>query len=86
MLRALNNRIIISRTEEVRQTAGGIILQRDASEQVFGVVESIGPDVKQAFNVGDRIVVLWNTVGTMTHEGRTYFVVAEDNVLAIVGE
>jgi co-chaperonin GroES (HSP10) len=86
MLRALNDRIIVSRSEEVKQTAGGIILQRDASEQVFGVVESIGPKVREPFKVGDRIVLLWNTVGAMTHEGRTYFVVAEENVLAIAGE
>jgi chaperonin GroES len=84
MLRAVKDRVIIKRTEEQKVSAGGIVLQRDISEQIFAHVISVGPAVKEKILVGDQLLVDWRTAGTMKHENATYYVVAEENILAVV--
>lgn len=84
MLRALKDRVIVKRSEEQKMTASGIVLQRDMSEQVFAIALDIGPDVKSDLQVGDQLVVNWSKVGVMTHDGVKFYVVAEDDILAVL--
>ena len=83
MLEAITTRLVCKRSEEVRQTASGIILQRDNSEEIYAEVLSAGPDVKTIV-VGDRLIVDWRTVAQTKHEGDSYYIVDVTNVLAIV--
>lgn len=86
MLKALKDRVIVKRSEEQKVSAGGIVLQRDMSEQVFAIALDIGPDIKSDLQVGDQLVVDWNRVGVITLDGNKYFVVKEDDILAVVEE
>lgn len=86
MLKAIKNRVIVKRSEEQKVSAGGIVLQRDISEQVFAVIVDVGPEVQTELKAGDQLVIDWRQVGVMPHEGQTYYVVTEDNILAIVEE
>lgn len=86
MLRAIKDRVIVKRSEEQRTTASGIVLQRDISEQVFAIALDIGPEVKSDIQVGDQLVVDWRQVAVMPFEGNKFYLVAEQDILAIVEE
>lgn len=84
MIKALKTRVIITRPEAERVTAGGIVLQsalEDANPRA--VVHDIGPDVKIDIRVGDRVVVDWQYVSQMSFEGNKFYVVDQANVLAV---
>lgn len=84
MLKALADRVIIKRSEEQRVSAGGIVLQRDISEQVFAEALDVGPDVKSDIKVGDRLAVDWRQVGVINYDDSKYFVVKEQDIMAVV--
>jgi co-chaperonin GroES (HSP10) len=84
MIRALKTRVIITRPEQERITAGGIVLQsapEDANPRA--VVHDVGPAVTIDIRVGDRVVVDWQYVSQMTYEGAKFYVVDQANVLAV---
>lgn len=84
MIRAIKTRVIVTRPEQEAVTAGGIVLQsalQDANPRA--VVYHIGPDVKIDIAVGDRVVVDWQFVSQMDHEGEKFYVVDQVNVLAV---
>lgn len=83
MLQAVNTRIVCKRSEEVRQTESGIILQSDNSEQVYAQVLSVGPDVR-SIEVGDQLAIDWRNAMQLKHDGDNYYVIDEKSVLAIV--
>ena len=83
MLEAVTTKIVIKRSEEVKQTTSGIILQRDVSEQVFALVMSVGPDVKADIKVGDKLVVDWRNIAQTKVDGENYYIVDITGVLAI---
>jgi chaperonin GroES len=84
MLKAVSTRIIVKKSEAVRTTASGIVLQSDISESNHAQVLDIGPEVKLDIKIGDSLVVDWRTVAQTKLDGETYFVVDAGNVLARV--
>jgi co-chaperonin GroES (HSP10) len=86
MLKALKTRVIIEKIEAEKTTSSGIVLQRAIEDTVFARVCDVGPDVDAGVRAGDRLVVDWNKVGYMTHEGSTYFVIDQCDILAVVEE
>jgi len=83
MLKAMGTRLVIERLEGTKTTAGGIILKHE-QERPHARVLSIGPQVKEDIAVGDTLVVDWSKCGVFEYENRTYHLVDESTVLAIL--
>jgi co-chaperonin GroES (HSP10) len=84
MIKAIRTRVIITRPEQQKISAGGIVLttaQEDANPRA--VVHAIGPDVGIDIEVGDRVVVDWQFVSQMTYAGDRFYVVDQANVVAV---
>jgi chaperonin GroES len=93
-IRPLGDRVLIQRVEAEEKTAGGILLPESAKEKPKeGIVIAIGDGKtldsgeKTKFAVGKRDRVLFTSyAGTeVKHDGETYIVMREDDILAIVG-
>ena len=84
MLKAVTTRIVVKKSEAVRTTASGIVLQSDISESNHAEVLSIGPEVKMDISIGDSLIIDWRTVAQTKLDGETYFIVDASNVLARV--
>ena len=89
----LNDKIVIERLEADEKTAGGIILPDTAKEKPKqGKVISLGDgklleDGKRAVfqvKVGDRVLFTSYAGNEVTHEGKEYLIMTEDDVLAVV--
>jgi chaperonin GroES len=89
----LNEKIVIERLEADERTAGGIILPDTAKEKPKqGKVISLGDgklleDGKRAVfqvKVGDRVLFTSYAGNEVTHEGKEYLIMTEDDVLAVV--
>lgn len=78
---ATGSRFLVRRLEEASTTAMGIII-KSTDQTPRAVIVSMGPRVSVAAEVGDVIVVDWSRVG---HVDGDVYVVAEENVLAVVG-
>jgi chaperonin GroES len=89
----LNDKILVERLEADEKTTGGIILPDTAKEKPKqGKVLAVGDGKlletgkRSAFQVkvGDR--VLFTTYGgtEVTHEGKEFLIMAEDDILAVV--
>lgn len=79
--RATGSRFLIKKINPSNTTAMGIILQ-SSDEAPRAEIISVGPKVKSSAEVGDTIIVDWSRVG---HVDGDIFIVAEENVLAVVG-
>jgi co-chaperonin GroES (HSP10) len=76
---------LFTRKEAEKTTESGIVLSSPVGEtNPLGYVFSIGPDVKISLSVGDAIVVNWQAVGMVEHEGTKYYIVDQTNINAIV--
>ena len=89
----LNDKIVIERLEADERTAGGIILPDTAKEKPKqGKVVSLGDgklleDGKRAVfqvKVGDRVLFTSYAGNEVTHEGKEFLIMTEDDVLAVV--
>jgi len=89
----LNDKIVIERLEADEKTAGGIILPDTAKEKPKqGKVVSLGDgklleDGKRALfqvKVGDKVLFTSYAGNEVTHEGKEYLIMTEEDVLAVV--
>jgi chaperonin GroES len=89
----LNDKIVVERLEADEKTAGGIILPDTAKEKPKqGKVISVGEgrlleDGKRAafqVKVGDRVLFTSYAGNEVTHEGKEYLIMTEDDLLAVV--
>lgn len=86
-LKALKTRVIFQREAAEKTTSSGIVLTQALEDpNPFGQVTDVGPDVVHDIKVGDQIVVNWQFVSMMDHEGQKYYVVDQANVLAVVDQ
>lgn len=83
MLKALKNTVILELIERENTTASGLIIKGVTEEQTEGRIVSVGPTVDCGIEVGNRVLVDWNRVMKITHEGSTYFVTKQDNLIAV---
>jgi co-chaperonin GroES (HSP10) len=82
---AVKTRVLFTRKEVEKQTSGGIILSNPNQEQnPLGYVHSVGPEVTITMNQGDAIVVNWQSVGMIDHEGVKYYIVDQNNINAVI--
>jgi chaperonin GroES len=89
----LNDKLVVERLEADEKTAGGIILPDTAKEKPKqGKVISVGDgklleDGKRAafqVKVGDRVLFTSYAGNEVTHEGKEYLIMTEDDLLAVV--
>ena len=89
----LNDKIVVERPEADEKTAGGIILPDTAKEKPKqGKIISVGDgklleDGKRAafqVKVGDRVLFTSYAGNEVTHEGKEYLIMTEDDLLAVV--
>ena len=89
----LNDKIVVERLEADEKTTGGIILPDTAKEKPKqgkilavgdGKLLDTGKRASFQVKVGDR--VLFTTYGgtEVTHDGKEYLIMSEDDVLAVV--
>lgn len=83
MLKATGTRLVIERITGNKSTASGIILQTE-QERPNARVLSVGPQCKEDIAENDIIVVDWSKCGVFEHENRTYHLVDESTVLAVL--
>ena len=83
-IKALKTRCIITRKEVEKTTASGIVLgtsNDDPNPRAY--IHHVGPDVKGEISAGDCVVVDWRYVSQMEHDKQKYYVVDEQNILAV---
>jgi len=89
----LNEKIVVERLEADEKTAGGIILPDTAKEKPKqGKVISVGEgklldDGKRSpfqVKVGERVLFSSYAGNEVTHEGKEYLIMTEDDLLAVV--
>ena len=89
----LNEKIVVERLEADEKTAGGLILPDTAKEKPKqGKVLAVGEGKplengkRAAFQVkvGDRVLFSSYSGNEITHEGKEYLIMTEDDVLAVV--
>jgi chaperonin GroES len=89
----LNDKIVVQRVEASDKTSGGIILPDTAKEKPKeGKILAVG-DGKLLENgsrasfqvkVGDRVLFTSYAGTEVTHEGKEYLLMTEDDILAVV--
>lgn len=89
----LNDKIVVERMEADDKSTGGIILPDTAKEKPKqGKVLSLGEGKaleeggRAAFQVkvGDRVLFTSYSGTEVTHEGKEYLIMTEDDILAVV--
>jgi chaperonin GroES len=89
----LNDKIVVERLEADDKTTGGIILPDTAKEKPKqGKVLSLGEGkalddggrAKFQVKVGDRVLFTSYSGTEVTHEGKEYLIMTEDDILAVV--
>jgi chaperonin GroES len=89
----LNDKILVERLEADDKTAGGIILPGTAKEKpnqgkvlALGEGKALDNGKRAAFQVkvGDRVLFSSYAGNEVTHEGKEYLIMTEDDVLAVV--
>lgn len=87
MIKALKTRVIFTKQQAETTSSGGIVLSAPEHDpNPYGVVVDIGPDVEVHHDlaVGREIVVNWQFVSQMSYNSKTYYVVDQHNILAVV--
>ena len=83
----LGKRVLLERVEEATTTATGIIIPDNAKEKpLSGIVRAVSPKVEEKglVKVDDR-VVFGKYAGTeLTLDGKTYLVMAIDDILGVL--
>jgi len=93
-IRPLHDRVLVKRSEEERQSAGGIVIPDSATEKpMMGKVVSVGKgkalesgefrplDVK----AGDKILFGKYSGTEIKLEGEEYVVMREEDIMAVLG-
>lgn len=83
-LKPLKDRVVISYSEEVEKTAGGIYVPETAKEKPQqGKVEAVGPEVKE-LKVGDTVLFPKYQGDKVKVDDAEQLVIKEEDILAIV--
>jgi chaperonin GroES len=95
LLRPLGDRIVIELVASEEKTSSGIVLPDTAKEKPqegkvvavgTGRVLDSGERVALEVSVGDRIIFSKYSGTEVKYEGTEYFIVRENDILAVIGE
>lgn len=89
----LADRVVLKALEETEQTKGGIFIPDTAKEKPqHGEVIAVGPGryedgklIPMGVKVGDKVLYGKYAGTEITHEGESFLILRESDVLAIVG-
>ncbi|MEJ2314572.1 MAG: co-chaperone GroES [Nitrospirota bacterium] len=83
-LKPLKDRVVVSYSEEVEKTAGGIYVPDTAKEKPQqGKVEAVGPEVKE-LKVGDTVLFEKYSGAKVKVDDAEQLVIKEEDILAKV--
>ena len=87
-IKPLGSRVVIKRAVAEEKTASGIILTGQAKEQPhMAEVVAVGPgteDEKIEVAVGDKVIFAQFAGTEVKHDGETYIIISQRDILAIV--
>ncbi len=89
----LADRVVLKALEETEQTKGGIFIPDTAKEKPqHGEIIAVGPGryedgklIPMGVKVGDKVLYGKYAGTEITHEGESFLILRESDVLAIVG-
>ena len=95
MLKPIDARVVIEKTERESQTSGGIILPDTAQEAPdTGIVVAIGPGsrsftgelIPMSIKVGDKVLFARFAAHEIEHQGKKVLILMEKDIMAVVVE
>lgn len=88
-IKPLADRVLITPDEAETKTAGGLIIPETAKEKpLAGKVVAAGPgteEVKMEVKPGDRVLYGKYAGTEIAHDGETYLMMKQNDILAIIG-
>jgi chaperonin GroES len=93
-IKPLGNRVVVEPTSPEQVTASGIIIPDSATKEkpAQGTVIAVGPGemkdgkmVTMGVKVGDKVLFSKYTPDEVEVDGKEYFIIREDSLLAILG-
>lgn len=87
-IKPIGERVLIETLEAETKTAGGIIIPDNAQEKPQqGKVIAVGngtKDVEMTLKAGDKVLYGKYAGTEITHEGKKYMIMKENDVLAVI--
>ena len=88
MIKPLSDRVLILPNPAEQVTAGGLIIPETAKEKpLAGKIIAVGPgtkDVTMEVKAGDEVLYGKYSGTEVTHEGTTYIIMKQAEILAVV--
>ena len=88
MIKPLSDRVLILPNPAEEVTAGGLIIPDPAKEKpLAGKIIAVGPgtkDVTMEVKTGDQVLYGKYSGTEVTHEGTTYIIMKQSEILAVV--
>ncbi len=88
-IKPLADRVLVKPDAAEEKTAGGLIIPDTAKEKpLAGTVVAAGPgteDVKMEVKAGDKVLYGKYAGTEITHDGETYLMMKQGDVMAIIG-
>lgn len=87
-IKPLSDRVLVLPNPAEEKTAGGLFIPDTAKEKpLMGKVVAVGPgtaDVKMEVKEGDQVLYGKYSGTEITHEGTTYIIMKQSEILAVV--
>ncbi len=83
MIKSIGKNVIINSVKNNEYEKNGIIVKSTSLSNIIGNVVSIGSEVSE-IGVGDKIIYNENNAKKIFYENNEYFVINEQEVLAII--
>ena len=81
VLSPMSDRVVAFKEKPMEKTASGILLGEAQEAPAYAVVESVGPDVKNT-KTGDKIIYKEYSATEIKIDGKEYFILKEEDILA----
>jgi co-chaperonin GroES (HSP10) len=85
-MKALKKTVIVEVVAKSTTTESGIVLQGAVEQNPTASVVAVGPQSDIGLEPGNQVLVDWARVGRFEHEGRTYYVTDQSNILGVFTE
>ena len=82
-MKALKKTVIVEVIEQSNTTKSGIVLQTDQESNPTARVVAVGAQSDLGLEVNDCVMVDWTRVGRFEHDGRTYYVTDQSNIMGV---
>jgi chaperonin GroES len=83
MLRPIKDKLVVKLIEKEKTTSSGIVLSHgDPAEVTKATVIAVGPDVSEVVQ-NDIILPDWNKAVKTNIDGEEYYVLTEENIVAV---